>query len=187
MEIPVILFNNLFRLRGYVPARGGLFRFKGYSIAEVLSRAATEDRQGIEELIKEGHLSRPTLSDQEVVVTLVEESLVEFSFISNPANYWTLAKFLAGYAKPTYAPLPYNQAPLNAEPSPTPPLPAPMPCPSPVLTEHGKHPRGGEEDDSLPPLDTEGGKKACRYLPLRPRLRRFPSLRQICSVDCDLR
>jgi len=130
------------------------------TLAEVLSRAATEDRQGIEELIREGHLSRPTLSDQEVVVTLVEESLVEFSFISNPANYWTLAKFLAGYAKPTYAPLPYNQAPINAQPSPTPPLPAPIPSPSPVLTEHRKPHRGGEEDDSLPPLDTEGGKKA---------------------------
>ena len=52
------------------------------TLAEVLSRAATEDRQGIEELIREGHLSRPTLSDQEVVVTLVEQSLVEFSFFA---------------------------------------------------------------------------------------------------------
>jgi hypothetical protein len=131
------------------------------TLAEVLSRAATEDRDGIEDLIKAGHLSRPTLADREVVVTVVEESLVEFSFIDNPASYWTLAKFIEGLTKPLAPPLPYNAAPLNAEPSPTPILT--VPTPTPTLTQrHERHRRGEQnaDNDDLPPLDTEGGKKA---------------------------
>ena len=90
---------------------------------EVINLSSQHDNEGIAKLIKNGHISDRTREDQDIVVLTsgsTPDSPTEFRFLNGPTTFWTLAKNVTNFAKPT--------------PTPT-PLPTPTPESTPLPTE----------------------------------------------------
>src|ERR1700721_391540 len=68
------------------------------TLNEIVRLSAAKDNESILKLINDGHVSRQTDTDKNIVVLesgLTSDSPAEFRFVNEPATYWTLTKFVS--------------------------------------------------------------------------------------------
>jgi hypothetical protein len=98
--------------------KGSVYFDSQRSLEEVLKLSAEKDNESILKLIDNGHVSRRTDSDKDIVVLtigLTPESPAEFRFLSGPTTFWTLSKFVTKSVEPTPTPTPKPSLSLPAK------------------------------------------------------------------------
>lgn len=173
----VFFLGTLSPLFGETLLRGAVYFDSRDTLVDVIVFAAAKDNANIEKIINEGHVSRPTAFDREVVVTLTgneANSPAEFYFVNGPMmTYWTLAKFL--YSKTPGAFIKAEnltdllskdkEALIMPTSSPTPvavqPVPSvsPSPSPKPEISAEEEEGRVPAPKQAPAGLDTEGGRR----------------------------
>lgn len=130
-------------------AVGSMYFASEQTFQEVINFSVQHDNEGIARLIHNGHISDLTREEKDIVVLKsgsTPESLAEFRFLNGPTTYWTLAKNVTNFAKPTPTPTPL--------PTPTPEsTPLPAESPTPTSKQHNR------QNENNPPFDDDNGKR----------------------------
>ena len=139
------------------------------TLNEVNKLSAQQDNEGIAKLTENGHVSKQTGAEMDIVVLLsgsTPEDPAEFRFLNGPTTYWTLTRNVANLAKPieTLSPVPTAAPTLKPKPtlvpteSPTPTLkPEPTPAPTESPTPTSKHYQRKHESNA--PFDDDNGRR----------------------------
>jgi outer membrane biosynthesis protein TonB len=118
------------------------------TLNEVNKLSAQHDNEGIAKLTENGHISKQTGGEMDIVVLLsgsTPDDPAEFRFLNGPTTYWTLTRNVANLTRPIETSTPVPTATRTLEPKPTPvptesptstlkPKPTPVPTESPTST-----------------------------------------------------
>jgi len=121
--------------------KGAVYYDSQVTYREALALSMLRDTEALTRLVKIGHISAPTDTEQDIIVLYTgsdPDSPAEFSFLSGPTTYWTLSKYLLNYSKadptPTPSPPPLSEARPSDFSSRTPEAtPTPEASPSPPV------------------------------------------------------
>ena len=126
---------------------GSIYFDSQETLKEVVKLSAAKDNESILKLINDGHVSQQTDTNKDIVVLtigLTSDSPAEFRFVSEPATYWTLTKFVSKE--------------VAAEPTPTPEqTAAPAAASEQMATPTEKRHRREPENNN--PLDDDHGRR----------------------------
>ena len=95
------------------------------TLNEVNKLSAQHDNEGIAKLTENGHISKQTGGEMDIVVLLsgsTPDDPAEFRFLNGPTTYWTLTRNVANLTRPIEASTPVPTATRTLEPKPTPVL-----------------------------------------------------------------
>ena len=123
------------------------------TLNEVNKLSAQHDNEGIAKLTENGHISKQTGGEMDIVVLLsgsTPDDPVEFRFLNGPTTYWTLTRNVANLTRPIEASTPVPTATRTLEPKPT-----PVPTESPTPTS--KHYQRKHESNA--PFDDDNGRR----------------------------
>jgi hypothetical protein len=125
--ICLFFFLSLCALGEEIPVHGAATLMKGavyydsqVTYREALAFSLLKDTEALTRLVKIGHISAPTDTEQDVIVLYTgsdADSPAEFSFLSGPTTYWTLSKYLLNYSKTDITPTPSASPLSEARPS----------------------------------------------------------------------
>jgi hypothetical protein len=139
------------------------------TLNEVNKLSAQQDNEGIAKLTENGHISKQTGGEMDIVVLLsgsTPDDPAEFRFLNGPTTYWTLTRNVANLTRPIETSTPVPTATRTLEPKPTPvPTESPTstlkPKPTPVLTESptptSKHYQRKHKSNA--PFDDDNGRR----------------------------
>src|SRR3981081_776344 len=123
------------------------------TLNEVNKLSVQHDNEGIAKLTENGHISKQTGGEMDIVVLLsgsTPDDPAEFRFLNGPTTYWTLTRKVANLTRPIEASTPVPTATRTLEPKPTP-----------VLTESptptSKHYQRKHESNA--PFDDDNGRR----------------------------
>jgi len=123
------------------------------TLNEVNKLSAQHDNEGIAKLTENGHISKQTGGEMDIVVLLsgsTPDDPAEFRFLNGPTTYWTLTRNVANLTRPIEASTPVPTATRTLEPKPT-----PVPTESPAPTS--KHNQRKHESNA--PFDDDNGRR----------------------------
>jgi hypothetical protein len=123
------------------------------TLNEVNKLSAQHDNEGIAKLTENGHISKQTGGEMDIVVLLsgsTPDDPAEFRFLNGPTTYWTLTRNVANLTRPIEASTPVPTATRTLEPKPT-----PVPTESPAPTS--KHYQRKHESNA--PFDDDNGRR----------------------------
>jgi len=123
------------------------------TLNEVNKLSAQHDNEGIAKLTENGHISKQTGGEMDIVVLLsgsTPDDPAEFRFLNGPTTYWTLTRNVANLTRPIEASTPVPTATRTLEPKPT-----PVPTESPTPTS--KHYQRKHESNA--PFDDDNGRR----------------------------
>ncbi len=95
------------------------------TLNEVNKLSAQHDNEGIAKLTENGHISKQTGGEMDIVVLLsgsTPDDPAEFRFLNGPTTYWTLTRNVANLTRPIETSTPVPTATRTLEPIPTPVL-----------------------------------------------------------------
>jgi hypothetical protein len=116
--VPIALFATRIPVLADTLVSGSVYFDSQKTLEEVVKLSADKDNESILKLINNGHVSRQTDTDKDIVVIasgLTPESPAEFRFLSGPTTYWTLTKFINKSVEPTPTPTPERSLSLTAQ------------------------------------------------------------------------
>ena len=123
------------------------------TLNEVNKLSAQHDNEDIAKLTENGHISKQTGGEMDIVVLLsgsTPDDPAEFRFLNGPTTYWTLTRNVANLTRPIETSTPVPTATRTLEPIPTP-----------VLTESptptSKHYQRKHESNA--PFDDDNGRR----------------------------
>ena len=128
---------------------GSIYFDSQETLKEVVKLSAAKDNESILKLINDGHVSQQTDTNKDIVVLtigLTSDSPAEFRFVSEPATYWTLTKFVSKEA--VSEPTPTSTPEQTATPAATPEEMA-----TPTEKRHRREPENNN------PLDDDHGRR----------------------------
>jgi len=123
------------------------------TLNEVNKLSAQHDNEGIAKLTENGHISKQTGGEMDIVVLLsgsTPDDPAEFRFLNGPTTYWTLTRNVANLTRPIETSTPVPTATRTLEPKPT-----PVPTESPTPTS--KHYQRKHESNA--PFDDDNGRR----------------------------
>ena len=139
------------------------------TLNEVNKLSAQNDNEGIAKLTENGHVSKETGAEMDIVVLLsgsTPEDPAEFRFLNGPTTYWTRTRNVANLTRPieTSTPVPTATPTLKPKPTPVPtesPTPTLKPKPTPVPTESptATSKRYQRKHESNAPFDDDNGRR----------------------------
>jgi len=123
------------------------------TLNEVNKLSAQHDNEGIAKLTENGHISKQTGGEMDIVVLLsgsTPDDPAEFRFLNGPTTYWTLTRNVANLTRPIETSTPVPTATRALEP-----IPTPVPTESPTPTS--KHYQRKHESNA--PFDDDNGRR----------------------------
>jgi hypothetical protein len=126
-------------------AIGTVYFDSAQTLQEVIKLSARGDNDSIAKLIDNGHISKQTADEVDIVVLAsgsTPESPAEFRFLNGPTTFWTLTRNVTHVAKPITI---------------TAPVSTPAGKPAASLTLTSKHHRRRNESNA--PLDDDNGQR----------------------------
>jgi len=123
------------------------------TLNEVNKLSAQHDNEGIAKLTENGHISKQTGGEMDIVVLLsgsTPDDPAEFRFLNGPTTYWTLTRNVANLTRPIETSTPVPTATRTLEPKPT-----PVPTESPTPTS--KHYQRKHKSNA--PFDDDNGRR----------------------------
>src|SRR6267143_2998857 len=149
----IALFITFAPVFAYTLVAGSVYFDSVQTLNEVNKLSAQHDNEGIAKLTENGHISKQTGGEMDIVVLLsgsTPDDPAEFRFLNGPTTYWTLTRNVANLSRPIEASTPVPTATRALEP-----IPTPVPTESPTSTS--KHYQRKHESNA--PFDDDNGRR----------------------------
>ena len=147
----IALFITSVPVFAYTLVAGSVYFDSLQTLEEVIKLSAQHDNEGIAKLIADGHVSKQTPAEMDIVVLAsgsTPEDTSEFHFLNEPTTYWTLTRNVTN----STSPIPTSTlVPTSSTTQGPTPLPAESPTPT---SKHIQRPH-----ESKAPFDDDNGQR----------------------------